>query len=154
MPEAIDKEGWNEITVSVSANNKVNMGNYESADRTVFLTKKLRMAADIGMEQEMDLLTNETRRLQALAEAENARIVALFCAEAGAKTHEDKIKVFTGVHKAFIIKAKLAFGLKVVETLNPLAKGIKGVEYVDKETGEVFVWDGKGYKSDAPPKQG
>lgn len=154
MPEAIDKEGWNEITVSVSANNKVNMGNYESADRTVFLTKKLRMAADIGMEQEMDLLTNETRRLQALAEAENARIVALFCAEAGAKTHEDKIKVFTGVHKAFIIKAKLAFGLKVTETLNPLAKGIKGVEYVDKETGEVFVWDGKGYKSDAAPKQG
>lgn len=149
--EPIDKAGWNEVTVSVSANNKVNMGNYESADRTVFLTKKLRMAADIGMEQEMDLLTNETRRLQALAEAENARVVALFCTEAGAQAHTDKIKIFTGVHKAFILKAKLAFGLKVTEPLNRAAKGVKGVEYVDKETGEVLLWNGKEY---APPAQG
>lgn len=148
--EAIDKTGWNEITVSVSANNKVNMGNYESADRTVFLTKKMRMAADIPMEQEMDLLTNETRRLQALAEAENARIVALFCAESGAQVHADKVKIFTGVHKAFITKAKLAFGLKVTEKLNRAAKGVKGVEYIDEETGEVFSWNGKEYAASKP----
>ena len=34
-----------------------------------------------------------------------------------------------------------------------ILEGIKkeGVEYVDKETGEVFLWNGKEY---APPAQG
>lgn len=147
--KVMDDTGFNELTISVSANNKVNLGNYESADRTVFLTKKLRMAADATMQEEHAIFENETRRLQSLADCELARITAMFCNELDPQVHREKISIFTKVHKAFSIKARLAFGIEVkeiVETRDNLpAKGAKGVVYIVKGTGEELGWNGKAY---------
>jgi Holliday junction resolvase RusA-like endonuclease len=87
--KVLDDTGFNELTISVSANNKVNLGNYESADRTVFLEKKLRLAADATMQEEHAIFENETRRLQSLADCELARITAVFCNEVDAQLHRD-----------------------------------------------------------------
>ena len=151
--KVLDDTGFNELTISVSANNKVNLGNYESADRTVFLTKKLRLAADATMQEEHAIFENETRRLQAVADCELARITAVFCNELDAQTHRDKVGIFTKVHKAFSIKARLAFGIEVkeiVETRDNLpAKGAKGVVYIVKGAGEELEWNGKAYAAPA-----
>ena len=147
--KVLDNTGFNELTISVSANNKVNLGSYESADRSVFLTKKLRLAADATMQEEHAIFENETRRLQSLADCELARITAMFCNELDAQTHRDKVGIFTKVHKAFSIKARLAFGIEVKEIVetraNLPAKGVKGVVYVIKDTGEEVQFNGKAY---------
>ena len=143
----IDGEGYNEVTISVSANNKVNMGNYESADRTVFISKKIRMDAAISMRDEHTLIEQEIRRMNSLAEAENARIITLFCHECDPKAHGDKISIFSKVHKTFLKKAKIAFGLEVIEEVVALpAKGELGVTYLIKETGELKRWNGKAFE--------
>lgn len=144
----IDGEGWNEVTISVSANNKINMGNYESADRTVFISKKIRMDAAISMQNEHTLIEQEIRRLNSVAETENARIIALFCHECDPKMHADKIGIFTKVHKTFLKKAKIAFGLEVIEEVATLpAKGEKGITYIVKETGEMKRWTGTTFEA-------
>ena len=151
--KVLDDTGFNELTISVSANNKVNLGAYESADRSVFLTKKLRLVADATMQEEHAIFENETRRLQSLADCELARITAVFCNELDAQTHRDKVGIFTKVHKAFSIKARLAFGIEVKETFENRAslpaKGIKGVTYILKDTGEMLGWVGNTYASAA-----
>lgn len=151
--KVLDDTGFNELTISVSANNKVNLGNYESADRTVFLTKKLRLTADATMQEEHAIFENETRRLQSLADCELARITAVFCNELDAQTHRDKVDIFARAHKAFAIKAKLAFGIEVKEVVetrtNLPAKGVKGVIYIIKDTGEEVQFDGKAYATPA-----
>ena len=151
--KVLDNTGFNELTISVSTNNKVNLGPYESADRSVFLTKKLRLAADATMQEEHAIYENETRRLQAIADCELARITAVFCNELDPQAHRDKVGIFTKVHKAFSVKARLAFGIEVKEIVetraNLPAKGVKGVTYIIKDTGEEVQFDGKAYATPA-----
>ena len=158
MNPKIDETGWNEVTISVSANNKINIGNYESADRSVFLTKKMRLAADISLADEHAIFEQETRRLQALCETENARIVAMFCNDLDQKAHSDKVGIFSKVHRMFLLRTKVAFGIEVIEQVAnaealPKAGGIPGVIYHIVDINKQLKWVNKAWAeiTSAPP---
>ncbi len=144
----IDGEGYNEVTISVFANTKVQPVSYESAERSVYISKKIRMDAAISMRDEHTLIEQEIRRLNSMAETETARIIALFLNELDANLHREKVGIFSKVHKTFLKKAKIAFGLEVIEEVVALpAKGELGVTYLIKETGELKRWNGNAFES-------
>lgn len=146
----IDGEGWNEVTISVFANTKVQPVSYESAERSVYISKKIRMDAAISMRDEHTLIEQEIRRLNNMAETETARIIALFLNELDANLHREKVGIFSKVHKTFLKKTKIAFGLEVIEEVVALpAKGELGVTYLIKETGELKRWNGKAFEGAA-----
>ena len=72
-----------EFTISVNAENTLNLGNYSSAKRGVFISKKIRLPADVTPEVEQRTLEDETKRLQAQSEMQLAWIVQTSMKEFG-----------------------------------------------------------------------
>lgn len=67
LVEAIE---FDEYTLSGTAENTLNIGNYSSAKRGVFVGRKLRVPRDLPEAQRYELLKTETKKLQFLAEAQ------------------------------------------------------------------------------------
>lgn len=133
--------GWNEITVSVACSNKVQPRQYEAAERNVYLTKKFRLAADATMEEEQRVLEQEIRRLNTMAEAESALIVAKFLRDQ--QTEDAYIKIWQKYAINWLDNCKLAFGMRVEKRAASKdrlpAKATNGVHYIVEETGEVLI---------------
>jgi hypothetical protein len=99
-----------EITISGSAENTLNIGNYSSAKRGVFIGRKLKVPADMPSDKLYTVLREETRKLQMLAEAQLAGI----CAEAMGPEGFNDNSWFTVTKKVFLTslaKAKTMFGV-------------------------------------------
>ena len=67
LVEAIE---FDEYTLSGTAENTLNIGNYSSAKRGVFVGRKLRVPRDLTEAARYELLKTETKKLQFLAEAQ------------------------------------------------------------------------------------
>ena len=99
-----------EFTISANAANKLNLGNYSSADRGVFMSKKLLIPAHLSQEEKFNLIREETKKLQLLCEAQLAGIVAEYMGKEG---FDDS--TWTALHKKIFTKAiraaKACFGI-------------------------------------------
>lgn len=141
-----------EIKISVSANTKVNLGNYESADRSVFYTKTIEVTGNATDQEIAEETQRATRALQAMAEAENARIISLFANQSDASNAKGITATFGKIFQTFSMMAMAAFGLEPeveVDTIPP--RGLAGVIYTLKDTGDKFVFVAKKWlKYDAP----
>ena len=144
-------DGWNEITVSVACSNKVQPRQYEAAERNVYLTKKFRLAADATMEEEQRVLEQEIRRLNTMAEAESALIVAKFLRDQ--QTEEAYVKIWQKYAINWLDNCKLAFGMRVEKRVANKAalpaKATAGVHYVVMDTGEILIGKADGTYTDA-----
>ena len=104
-------EEFEEYTISGSAENTLNIGNYSSAKRGVFVGKKLKLPANLDSQETFKILREETKKLQMLAEAQLSGI----CAEAmGPEGFNDNSwhNVATRMFINAIGKAKLLFGFQ------------------------------------------
>lgn len=104
-------EEFEEYTISGSAENTLNIGNYSSAKRGVFVGKKLKLPANLDSQETFKILRDETKKLQMLAEAQLSGI----CAEAmGPEGFNDNSwhNVATRMFVNAIGKAKLLFGFQ------------------------------------------
>lgn len=104
-------EEFEEYTISGSAENTLNIGNYSSAKRGVFVGKKFKLPANLDSQETFKILREETKKLQMLAEAQLSGI----CAEAmGPEGFNDNSwhNVANRMFVNAIGKAKLLFGLQ------------------------------------------
>lgn len=141
------------LKISVSANNKVNCGNYESADRSVFYTKDIAIEGEATEAEIAEIIQESTRGLQAMAEAENARIIALFLSENSANEGlKGAVGLFNKVFQKFSLMAQAAFGLAPEVACEALpVRGLAGVTYLVGEAKTPYVFAAKRWlKLDAP----
>lgn len=107
----IAPEEFEEYTISGSAENTLNIGNYSSAKRGVFVGKKFKLPANLDSQETFKILRDETKKLQMLAEAQLSGI----CAEAmGPESFNDNswYNVASRMFINAIGKAKLLFGFQ------------------------------------------
>lgn len=99
-----------EMTISANAANKLNLGNFSSADRGVFMSKKILIPGNLSEQEQFDLIRKETKKLQHLCEAQLAGIVAEYMSQEG---YDDS--TWTNLHKKIFTKAiraaKAVFGI-------------------------------------------
>lgn len=98
------------MTISANAANKLNLGDYSSAERGVFMSKEIQVDESLPAQEQIDFIRNETKKLQVLCEAQLAGIVsAFFSKECLNQPH------WTNVHNSTFTKAigmvKAAFGI-------------------------------------------
>lgn len=101
---------FDEYTLSGSAENTLNIGNYSSAKRGVFVGRKLQVPRDLPEAERFKLLTSEVKKLQFLAEAQLSGI----CKEAmGPNGFNDTSwhKIVSGVFTNAMARAKDLFGV-------------------------------------------
>lgn len=106
--EAIEEE---EYTISGSAENTMNLGNYSSAKRGVFVGKKLKIAKNLSDAERFAKLREETKKVQMLAETQLSGI----CMEAmGPSGFDDAswLTISSRVFKNAMAKTKAVFGIK------------------------------------------
>ena len=110
LVEAIE---FDEYTLSGTAENTLNIGNYSSAKRGVFVGRKLRVPRDLPEAQRYELLKTETKKLQFLAEAQLSGI----CKEAmgpGGFNDTSWHNVVSGIFVRATKRVKELFETKVV----------------------------------------
>lgn len=61
--------------ISVNANEKLNMGDYTSAERGLFLSREVLIPEGVSEEEGFKILQDETRKLQFMAEAQLKAII-------------------------------------------------------------------------------
>lgn len=105
---------FEEVSITVNANNKLNIGDYSSAERGVFLGAKVKIPANLPPEERMNAILTETRKLQLMAETQLAAIAASTMARDGlnhAGWHRMFVQIFEVVRK----RCLEAFGVKPAE---------------------------------------
>lgn len=102
-----------EITISANAENTLNLGNYSSAKRGVFISKKIRIPADSTSEFEQKTIEEETKKLQAQAEMQLSWIVQTSMKEFGNAE-------WGSLHAKVYWKAR-AIAFKLFGVVDPLA---------------------------------
>lgn len=101
---------FDEYTISGSAENTLNLGNYSSAKRGVFVGRKLQVPRDLPEAERFKLLSSEVKKVQFLAEAQLSGI----CKEAmGPNGFNDTSwhKIVSGVFTNAMARAKDLFGV-------------------------------------------
>jgi hypothetical protein len=98
------------MTISANAANKLNLGDYSSAERGVFMSKEIQVDESLSAQEQIDFIRNETKKLQTICEAQLAGIVAAFFTKEGLNQSH-----WVDVHNRMFTKAlamvKSAFGI-------------------------------------------
>ena len=108
--EIVPETLFDEYTISGSAENTLNLGNYSSAKRGVFVGRKLQVPRDLPEAERFKLLSGEVKKVQFLAEAQLSGI----CKEAmGPNGFNDTSwhKIVSGVFTNAMARAKDLFGV-------------------------------------------
>lgn len=109
--QVIDSIEEEEYTISGSAENTMNLGNYSSAKRGVFVGKKFKIAKNLSDAERFAKLREETKKVQMLAETQLSGI----CMEAmGPSGFDDAswLTISSRVFKNAMAKTKAVFGIK------------------------------------------
>lgn len=100
-----------EYVISASANNTLNIAQYTSAKRDIFMSKKIFIDDSIGDAKVFEILRNETRKLQALVEAQLASIIAQATAPE-ALNNAEWCKIHKTIFNKFLGITKKLYGIE------------------------------------------
>lgn len=110
---------YSEFTISVTASNKLNLGDYSSAERDLSLSRKVLIPAGVAEPDAFIILQSETRKLQFMVEAQLAAIVVHTMAEieksSGGGYAATWKKLGSSAWTGFANKARKLFGLPTME---------------------------------------
>lgn len=108
-PQPVEME---ELSISASADNTLNLGDYSSAKRGIFLSAKVKVPSSQTPAERLETWRVETKKLQTLVELQMAAIVTEAMSRDGLNNIQWH-RTFVGIFQLFLTRTYKVFGLEV-----------------------------------------
>ena len=100
-----------EMTISANAANKMNLGNYSSADRGIFMSKKIFIDQMLTATEQLAFIQDETRALQFMCEAQLGADMSHLMSQPGDFFNKAWADVGRQMYSVFIKKVRDVMGI-------------------------------------------
>jgi hypothetical protein len=107
----IQAKRFAEMTISANAANKMNLGDYSSADRGIFMSKKIFVDMLLPADKRLEFIQNEARALQFICEAQLGGIMRQVMSQPGEFFNKAWAEVGLHMYSTFIKKVRDVMGI-------------------------------------------